>query len=104
MAGSGIKIAAKNQKVYHDYFVEETYEAGVSLVGTDAGFWYTAFAADALDGEFVSEAASVRGTGGVLPLSVDADPQTHPTRFVRVVVSRDPCESAGVALSAFLAR
>ena len=76
----------------------------VSLVGTDAGFWYTAFAAGALDGEFVSEAASVRGTGGVLPLSVDADPQTHPTRFVRVVVSRDPCESAGVALSAFLAR
>ena len=35
MAGSGIKIAAKNQKVYHDYFVEETYEAGVSLVGTE---------------------------------------------------------------------
>ena len=35
MAGSGIKIAAKNQKVYHDYFVEEKYEAGISLVGTE---------------------------------------------------------------------
>ena len=58
----------------------------VSLVGTDAGFWYTAFAADTLDGDFVSEAASVRGTGGALPLSVDADPVAHPSRFVRVVV------------------
>ena len=35
VAGSGIKIAAKNAKVYHDYFVEEKYEAGIELVGTE---------------------------------------------------------------------
>ena len=32
----GIKIAAQNRKAHHDYFVEETYEAGVELYGTEA--------------------------------------------------------------------
>lgn len=31
----GIKIAAQNKKAYHDYFVEETYEAGIALAGTE---------------------------------------------------------------------
>ena len=31
----GIKIIAKNSKAYHDYFIEEKYEAGISLVGTE---------------------------------------------------------------------
>ena len=31
----GIKIIAKNRKAYHDYFVEDTYEAGVELCGTE---------------------------------------------------------------------
>ena len=31
----GIKIAAQNRKAHHDYFVEETYEAGVELYGTE---------------------------------------------------------------------
>ncbi len=31
----GKKIIAQNKKAYHDYFVEETYEAGVALVGTE---------------------------------------------------------------------
>lgn len=35
MAGSGIKIIAKNQKARHEYFIEETYEAGIELVGTE---------------------------------------------------------------------
>ena len=30
-----MKIVATNKKAYHDYFVEETYEAGVALVGTE---------------------------------------------------------------------
>lgn len=33
--GKGRKIIAQNKKAYHDYFVEETYEAGVALVGTE---------------------------------------------------------------------
>lgn len=30
-----IKIIAQNRKAYHDYFVEETYEAGLALLGTE---------------------------------------------------------------------
>ena len=31
----GKKIIAQNRKAYHDYFVEETYEAGIELFGTE---------------------------------------------------------------------
>ena len=31
----GIKIAAQNRKASHDYFVEDRYEAGVELFGTE---------------------------------------------------------------------
>ena len=31
----GIKPVAQNKKAYHDYFVEETYECGLSLKGTE---------------------------------------------------------------------
>lgn len=30
-----IKLVANNKKAYHDYFVEETYEAGIELTGTE---------------------------------------------------------------------
>lgn len=33
--GESVKIAAKNSKAYHDYFVEEKYEAGIELAGTE---------------------------------------------------------------------
>ncbi|HEY8364878.1 MAG TPA: SsrA-binding protein SmpB [Haloplasmataceae bacterium] len=29
------KIIAQNKKAYHDYFIEDTYEAGIVLVGTE---------------------------------------------------------------------
>lgn len=29
------KIVATNRKAYHDYSIEETYEAGISLLGTE---------------------------------------------------------------------
>ena len=35
MAGKGTKLIANNKKAYHDYFIEETYEAGVALHGTE---------------------------------------------------------------------
>ena len=35
MAKDSIKLIANNKKVFHDYFLEETYEAGVSLHGTE---------------------------------------------------------------------
>ena len=31
----GKKIIATNRKAYHDYFIEETYEAGIALTGTE---------------------------------------------------------------------
>ncbi len=31
----GKKIIAQNKKAYHDYFVEERYEAGIALFGTE---------------------------------------------------------------------
>ena len=35
MASGGIKLVANNKKAYHDYFVEEKYEAGLALHGTE---------------------------------------------------------------------
>ncbi|MGI6427275.1 MAG: SsrA-binding protein SmpB [Natronincolaceae bacterium] len=35
MAGKGKKIVSTNKKARHDYFIEETYEAGIALVGTE---------------------------------------------------------------------
>ena len=29
---SGIRLIANNKKAYHDYFIEDTYEAGIELV------------------------------------------------------------------------
>ena len=34
MAGS-VKVVAKNSKAYHDYFIEDKYEAGIELAGTE---------------------------------------------------------------------
>lgn len=31
----GIKIVSNNKKAYHDYFIEDTYEAGIVLVGSE---------------------------------------------------------------------
>ena len=30
-----IKVIAQNKKAYHDYFINETYECGIALVGTE---------------------------------------------------------------------
>ncbi|MCQ2541715.1 MAG: SsrA-binding protein SmpB [Lachnospiraceae bacterium] len=35
MKEKGIKLVANNKKAYHDYFIEEKYEAGLVLVGTE---------------------------------------------------------------------
>ena len=35
MKGEEHKLIANNKKAYHDYFLEETFEAGISLVGTE---------------------------------------------------------------------
>ena len=35
MAKDSKKLIANNKKVYHDYFLEETFEAGIALAGTE---------------------------------------------------------------------
>lgn len=32
---AGVKLIANNKKAYHDYFIEDTYEAGIALAGTE---------------------------------------------------------------------
>jgi SsrA-binding protein len=31
----GVKLIANNKKAFHDYFIEDTYEAGIALAGTE---------------------------------------------------------------------
>ena len=33
--GESVKLIANNKKAYHDYFIEDNYEAGISLHGTE---------------------------------------------------------------------
>ena len=35
MSKDSFKLIANNKKAYHDYFIEEKYEAGIELVGTE---------------------------------------------------------------------
>ncbi len=35
MAKDSIKVITNNKKAYHDYFILETYEAGIELFGTE---------------------------------------------------------------------
>ena len=33
--GESVKVVTKNSKAYHDYFIEDRYEAGIELAGTE---------------------------------------------------------------------
>ncbi len=35
MDEKGVKVVAKNPKAFHDYFIEDKYEAGIELFGTE---------------------------------------------------------------------
>lgn len=35
MAKEAIKLISQNKKAYHDYFILETYQAGIALTGTE---------------------------------------------------------------------
>ena len=35
MKKTGVKTLVQNKKARHDYFIEDTYEAGIALVGTE---------------------------------------------------------------------
>ena len=35
MGNQSVKLIANNKKAYHDYFIEDTFEAGIALHGTE---------------------------------------------------------------------
>ena len=35
MGKDNYKLVANNKKAYHDYFIDETYETGIALAGTE---------------------------------------------------------------------
>ena len=35
MGKESVRLIANNKKAYHDYFIDETYEAGIALAGTE---------------------------------------------------------------------
>ena len=35
MAKESYKLVANNKKAYHDYFIDDTYETGIALAGTE---------------------------------------------------------------------
>ena len=35
MGKESVKLIANNKKAYHDYFIDEKYEAGIELFGTE---------------------------------------------------------------------
>lgn len=35
MASEGIKVISENRKAYHEYFIEDKFEAGIILTGTE---------------------------------------------------------------------
>ena len=35
MGKDSVKLIANNKRAYHDYFIEDTYEAGIALAGTE---------------------------------------------------------------------
>lgn len=35
MGKQGVKLVANNKKAYHDYFIDDKYEAGIELYGTE---------------------------------------------------------------------
>jgi SsrA-binding protein len=35
MKKEGVKVLAQNRKARHEYFIEDTYEAGIALMGTE---------------------------------------------------------------------
>ena len=35
MGKDNYKLVANNKKAYHDYFIDETYDTGIALAGTE---------------------------------------------------------------------
>ena len=74
----GIKIAAQNRKAHHDYFVEDRYEAGIELFGTEV----KSIRAGALN---LKDSFCVAKDGEIYAYSLHISPYDHGNIF-----NRDP--------------
>ena len=74
MEKRGIKIAAQNRKAYHDYFVEDRYEAGIELFGTEV----KSIRAGTLN---LKDAFCVAKDGEVYAYGFHISPYDHGNRF-----------------------
>lgn len=78
MDKSGTKTIAQNRKAYHDYFVEDRYEAGIELFGTEV----KSLRAGTLN---LKDAFCVAKDGEVYAYSFHISPHDHGNIF-----NRDP--------------
>ena len=78
MEKRGIKIAARNRKAHHDYFVEDRYEAGIELFGTEV----KSIRAGALN---LKDSFCVAKDGEIYAYSLHISPYDHGNIF-----NRDP--------------
>ena len=78
MEKRGIKIAAQNRKAHHDYFVEDRYEAGIELFGTEV----KSIRAGALN---LKDSFCVAKDGEIYAYSLHISPYDHGNIF-----NRDP--------------
>ena len=74
MDKSGTKTIAQNRKAYHDYFVEDRYEAGIELFGTEV----KSIRAGTLN---LKDAFCVAKDGEVYAYSFHISPYDHGNRF-----------------------
>ena len=84
MEKRGIKIAAQNRKAYHDYFVEERYEAGIELAGTEV---------KSIRGGRVNlkDSYCVAKDGELFALSMHISPMSRATSSTRIRIGPSGC-------------
>ena len=78
MDKSGTKTIAQNRKAYHDYFVEDRYEAGIELFGTEV----KSIRAGTLN---LKDAFCVAKDGEVYAYSFHISPYDHGNSFRRTL-------------------
>src|SRR3972149_2436983 len=83
------KAAATNRKAYHDYFVEETIEAGMALQGTEVKSLRLGLAS-------LSDSYAIVKNDEIFPLNANISPYTHgnimnhePLRTRKLLLHRD---------------
>ena len=74
MEKKGIKIAAQNRKAFHEYFVEERFEAGIELAGTEV----KSIRAGALN---LKDAFCIAKDGEIYVYGMHISPYDHGNRF-----------------------